>query len=276
MTEKTNYSFKQALIFILKRAWTFFIPIFLAAIISVASIFACFSISVIITAVKPSIYQSSSSMLIIVDEGSTTQNFSAGQQIINNTPAVIKENVFCERVAKMLNNSTEKDNQNGKTDTFFEFLISNPSLVSELGGNMVFDYEFTIFNNGKHITADAIRSAIFVTTFENTFTVTAITKNPKLSAIIANAVTTVYEEYVKDEIVPKGTYVSTTIYQNGNVPQKPSNKNYGNIILNSFKISIIIDCALFISALFFDFIILAILLLFYFLLPPKNKKQRQK
>ena len=49
----------------------------------------CLVGAILYTAFITPTYQSTSSMLIITDEGSTVQDFGAGQQIINNTPAVI-------------------------------------------------------------------------------------------------------------------------------------------------------------------------------------------
>ena len=54
----------------------------------------CLVAAILYTAFITPTYQSKSSMLIITDEGSTTQDFSAGQQIINNSPEVIKNNKF--------------------------------------------------------------------------------------------------------------------------------------------------------------------------------------
>lgn len=230
--------------------------IFSKAWVIVIVVAICLVAAILYTAFITPTYQSSSSMLIITEEGSTIQNFSAGQQIINNTPAVIKENVFCERVAKMLNNSKEKDNQNGKLDTYYELLTKpNSSLVTELGGNEAFDYGITAYNNGAPIDANAIRSAISVkvsSDAENTFTVTANTKNPKLSAIVANAVTAVYEEYVKEEIVTKGTNISTNIYQNASVSQKAANKSYPKNVAIAVAVGFVATCTVLFLIFFFD------------------------
>ena len=69
----------------------------------------CLVAAILYTAFIVPTYQSTSSMLIITDEGTTTQDFSAGQQIINNTPAVITGNVFCDKVAKMLLSTEEAE-----------------------------------------------------------------------------------------------------------------------------------------------------------------------
>ena len=214
----------------------------------------CLVGAILYTAFITPTYQSTSSMLIITDEGSTVQDFGAGQKIINNTPAVIKENVFCEKVAKMLNNNSE-DNQNGKLDTYKEFLNKNPSLVQALGGNSALDYNITAYTNGKALTADTIRSSLSVKISkdaENTFSVTATTTNPKLSAIIANAVTAVYEEYVKDDVVTKGTNISTNIYQKATIAQKASNKSYPKNVAIAVAAGFVASCAVLFLIFFFD------------------------
>ena len=215
----------------------------------------CLVAAILYTAFIVPTYQSTSSMLIITDEGTTTQDFSAGQQIINNTPAVITGNVFCDKVAKMLN-STEVDNGNGKIDTYKELLNANPTLLKQLGGKEALDYPITKYTDGKTITAATIQNALSVTTSttnaKNTFTVTATTTNKYLSCIIANAVTTLYEEYVKDEIVPKGTNVSTDIFKNGTTQDKASNKNFPKNVAIAVAIGVVITSTVLFLIFFFD------------------------
>ncbi len=214
----------------------------------------CLVAAILYTAFIVPTYQSSSSMLIITDEGTTSQDFSAGQQIINNTPEVIKGNVFCETVAKMLLNN-EEDNDNGVIDTYKELLKSNPTLLKELGGNEALDYSISKYTNGKAINAKSIQSALSITTStnaKNTFTVTATTTNKYLSCIIANAVTVVYEEYVKAEIVPKGTSISTDIFKSGTTQDDPSNKNFPKNVAIAVAIGVVITCAVLFFIFFFD------------------------
>lgn len=214
----------------------------------------CLVAAILYTAFIVPTYQSTSSMLIITDEGTTTQDFSAGQQIINNTPAVIKGNVFCDKVAKMLN--TQEDNGNDKIDTYKELLNANPTLLKELGGKEALDYPITKYTDGKTITAATIQSALSVTTSttnaKNTFTVTATTTNKYFSCIIANAVTTLYEEYVKDEIVPKGTNVSTDIFKDGTTQDKASNKNFPKNVAIAVAIGFVVTSAILFLVFFFD------------------------
>ena len=214
----------------------------------------CLVAAILYTAFIIPTYQSSSSMLIITDEGSTTQDFSAGQQIINNTPEVIKGNVFCDKVAKMLLNDDE-ENGNGVIDTYKELLNSNPTLLKELGGNAALDYKIDHYTNGKAVTAKAIQNSLTVTTStnaKNTFTVTATTTDKQLSCIIANAVTTVYEEYVKSEIVPKGTSISTDIFKSGTIQDSPSNKNFPKNIAIAVAVGVVVTCAVLFLVFFFD------------------------
>ena len=214
----------------------------------------CLVAAILYTAFIVPTYESTSSMLIITDEGSTTQDFSAGQQIINNTPEVIKGNVFCEKVAKMLLNN-EVDNGNGVVDTYKELLNSNPTLLKELGGNEALDYPVTKYTNGKAITARSIQNALTITTStnaKNTFTVTATTTNKYLSCIIANAVTTLYEEYVKTEIVPKGTNISTDIFKSGTTQDDPSNKNFPKNVAIAVVVGVVITCTILFFIFFFD------------------------
>lgn len=223
--------------------------------IIVIVIAVCLVAAILYTAFIVPTYQSTSSMLIITDEGSTTQDFSAGQQIINNTPEVIKGNVFCEKVAKMLRNN-ETDNGNDEIDTFKELLNSNPTLLKELGGNEALDYPISKYTNGNAITASFIQSSLAITTSttnaKNTFTVTATTTNKYLSCIIANAVTTVYEEYVKTEIVPKGTNISTDIFKSGTAQDDPSNKNFTKNIAIAVAVGVVVTCAILFMIFFFD------------------------
>ena len=214
----------------------------------------CLVAAILYTAFITPTYQSKSSMLIITDEGSTTQDFSAGQQIINNSPEVIKNNKFCEDVAKLLNNY-EPDNGNDYLDTYLELLASNPSLVAELGGNEALEYPVTAYANGNAITTKFVQSALSVTvsnSAKNTLTVTATTTNPKLSCIIANAATALYEEYVQDEVVPKGTNISTNIFENATVSQKASNKSFPKNVAIAVGIGFIITCAILFLIFFFD------------------------
>ena len=214
----------------------------------------CLVAAILYTAFITPTYQASSSMLIITDEGTTIQDFSAGQQIINNSPAVIKENVFCEKVANLLTNNSP-ENENGKIDTYKELLNSNATLVKELGGNQAYDFNIYAYTNGNAITASYISSTLTVkvsSDAQNTFTVTATTTNPKLSAIIATAVTTVYEEYVKEEIVTKGTEISTNIYQNATVPQRASNKSYPKNVAICVSVGFAVTCAILFLIFFFD------------------------
>lgn len=222
--------------------------------IIVIVIAVCLVAAILYTAFIVPTYQSTSSMLIITDEGSTTQDFSAGQQIINNTPEVIKGNVFCEKVAKMLLNN-EEDNGNNEIDTYKELLNSNPTLLKELGGKAALDYPISKYTNGKAITARSIQGALAITTStnaKNTFTVTATTTNKYLSCIIANAVTTVYEEYVKTEIVPKGTNISTDIFKSGTTQDNPSNKNFPKNVAIAVAIGVIVTCTVLFFIFFFD------------------------
>ena len=256
---------KKFAIYFSKRIWLFLIPLLIAISISTIIFFASSTISIFYTALIAPTYQSSSSMLIITDEGTTIQDFSAGQQIINNSPAVIKENVFCEKVANLLTNNSP-ENENGKIDTYKELLNSNATLVKELGGNQAYDFNIYAYTNGNAITASYISSTLTVkvsSDAQNTFTVTATTTNPKLSAIIATAVTTVYEEYVKEEIVTKGTEISTNIYQNATVPQKASNKNYISNFEYSLIPTILISAIIFSSAVLLDVFILILLIVFF-------------
>ena len=213
----------------------------------------CLVGAILYTAFITPTYQSSSSMLIITDEnGSTIQDFSAGQQIINNTPAVIKENVFCERVANLLNNNA-KDNGNGRLDSFQELLESNPALRNELGGDVAYDFDIKKYTNGKDVTTSTIRSALDVKVSkdaQNTFTVTATTTNPKFSAIVANAVTAVYQEYITEVVVE--TQISTTIYQTASVAQKASNKSYPKNVAISVAVGFVSTCAILFLIFFFD------------------------
>lgn len=214
----------------------------------------CLVAAILYTAFIIPTYQSTSSMLIITDEGTTTQDFSAGQQIINNTPEVIKGNVFCQKIANMLLNN-EDDNGNEEIDTYKELLKSNPTLLKELGGQAALDYPITKYTDGKKITAKTIQNALSVTTStnaKNTFTVTATTTNKYLSCIIANAVTTLYEEYVKTEIVPKGTNISTDIFKSGTVEDEPSNKNFTRNVIIAIAIGIIVTCTVLFFIFFFD------------------------
>ena len=223
-------------------------------IIIVAAI--CLVAAILYTAFRVPTYQSTSSMLIITDEGSTTQDFNAGQQIINNTPAVITGNVFCEKVANMLMNNGA-DNGNDEIDTYKEFLNANPDLLkSGALGKEALDYPVTKYTDGKAITAGTIQSALNVTVSntnaKNTFTVTATTTNKYLSCIIANAVTTVYEEYVKTEIVPKGTNISTDIFKSGTIQDKASNKNFTKNVVIAVAIGVIITSTILFLIFFFD------------------------
>lgn len=214
----------------------------------------CLVAAILYTAFIVPTYESTSSMLIITDEGTTTQDFSAGQQIINNTPEVIKGNVFCDKVAKMLNNN-EADNGNDVVDTYKELLNSNPTLLKELGGNEALDYQISKYTDGKKVTSSFIQNSLEVTTStnaKNTFTVTATTTNKYLSCIIANAVTTLYEEYVKSEIVPKGTNISTDIFKSGTTQDNASNKNFPKNLAIAVAIGFVVTCAVLFMIFFFD------------------------
>lgn len=214
----------------------------------------CLVAAILYTAFIVPTYQSTSSMLIITDEGSTTQDFSAGQQIINNTPEVIKGNVFCEKVAKMLLNNQE-DNGNDEIDTYKELLRSNPTLLKELGGQEALDYSISKYTDGKAITPKFIQSSLSISTStnaKNTFTVTATTTNKYLSCIISNAVTTLYEDYVKTEIVPKGTNISTDIFKSGTTQDDPSNKNFPKNVAIAVAIGFVVTCAVLFLIFFFD------------------------
>ncbi len=214
----------------------------------------CLVAAILYTAFITPTYESSSSMLIITDEGSTTQDFSAGQQIINNSPDVIKGNNFCDKIAKMLNNNGA-DNGNGELDTYKELLASNPNLVNELGGNEALDYSITKYSNGSEITAGMIQRSLSVTvssSAKNILTVTANTTNPKLSCIIANAATALYKEYVKAEIVPKGTNISTSISKYAEVSQDPSNKSYEKNVAIAVAAGLVVTCAILFLIFFFD------------------------
>ena len=214
----------------------------------------CLVAAILYTAFITPTYESTSSMLIITNENSTTQSFSAGQQIINNSPEVIKENKFCEKIANLLNNNDE-NNGNEYLDTYKELLTSNPTLVKELGGNEAHDYPITKYTNGSAVTTRLVQSALNVTvsnSAKNTLTVTATTTNPKLSCIIANAATALYEEYVQDEVVPAGTNISTNIFENATVSQKASNKSFPKNVAIAVAIGFVITCAILFLIFFFD------------------------
>ena len=214
----------------------------------------CLVAAILYTAFITPTYESTSSMLIITNENSTTQSFSAGQQIINNSPEVIKENKFCEKIANLLNNNDE-NNGNEYLDTYKELLTSNPTLVKELGGNEALDYHITKYTNGSAVTTRLVQSALNVTvsnSAKNTLTVTATTTNPKLSCIIANAATALYEEYVQDEVVPAGTNISTNIFENATVSQKASNKSFPKNVAIAVAIGFVITCAILFLIFFFD------------------------
>ena len=214
----------------------------------------CLVAAILYTAFITPTYESTSSMLIITNENSTTQSFSAGQQIINNSPEVIKENKFCEKIANLLNNNDE-NNGNEYLDTYKELLTSNPTLVKELGGNEVLDFPITKYTNGSAVTTRLVQSALNVTvsnSAKNTLTVTATTTNPKLSCIIANAATALYEEYVQDEVVPAGTNISTNIFENATVSQKASNKSFPKNVAIAVAIGFVITCAILFLIFFFD------------------------
>ena len=214
----------------------------------------CLVAAILYTAFITPTYESTSSMLIITNENSTTQSFSAGQQIINNSPEVIKENKFCEKIANLLNNNDE-NNGNEYLDTYKELLTSNPTLVKELGGNEAHDYPITKYTNGSAVTTRLVQSAFNVTvsnSAKNTLTVTATTTNPKLSCIIANAATALYEEYVQDEVVPAGTNISTNIFENATVSQKASNKSFPKNVAIAVAIGFVITCAILFLIFFFD------------------------
>ena len=210
--------------------------------------------SVLYTAFTPPKYESTSSILFVANENDISQSFNVGQQIVDNSTEIIKGNDFCEKVARLLN-SNEDDNGNEYLDTYKELLTSNPTLVKELGGNEAHDYPITKYTNGSAVTTRLVQSALNVTvsnSAKNTLTVTATTTNPKLSCIIANAATALYEEYVQDEVVPAGTNISTNIFENATVSQKASNKSFPKNVAIAVAIGFVITCAILFLIFFFD------------------------
>ena len=207
--------------------------------------------SVLYTALIPPKYESTSSILFVANENDISQSFNVGQQIVYNSPEIIKGNDFCEKVARLLNNN-EDDNGNEYLDTYKELLVSTPALLKELGGSEALDYSITKYTNGTYISTQFIISSIDVTTSEsakNTLTVTATTANPKLSCIIANAVTALYEEYVQDEVLPEGADINTNIFEIGTVPDNASNKDFKKVILRSSLTGLAVSLAIIIAQL---------------------------
>lgn len=206
----------------------------------------CLVAAILYTAFITPTYDSSSSMIIITDEGTTTQDFSAGQQIINNTPEVIKGNVFCNKIADTLNNK----------ESYHALLNANPALVKALGGDKAYDYEnASAYNNNLKLSASTIQGSLNVNisnTAKNTFTVTSTTKSPELSCIIANTATYLYQDYVETEIVPEGTSLQSDIYKSGSVPVKAANKNFPKNVAIAVAVGAIVTCAILFVIFFFD------------------------
>lgn len=210
---------RDVLYYVLKKSW----------IIAIVAI-VCLSFAIIYTALIQEKYTTNTKTFLIAGNGDSNSAWVVGESAVQNTPDLIEGNTFCAEVCEILNND-------GKLKDFFaDNTIIKEKLDNYLLNNgrpSVDNSNIKSFNEGKYVTESNIKNWIEASISGkdlNTFVITAETKDPALSYLVANVVTWHYEEYIcrfmtNDLSEPLQT-LAYGINDTGVVSSSPSNKNY--------------------------------------------------
>lgn len=146
---------------------------------------------------------------------------------------------YCQLIANKLNNEGLD-------------VGDTPYDCSEFIGTQSFKSYFKSVTGLEKISANYILDSISVSTNSSTctMTVTAITSNAKLSAIIANAIADTFEDYLMD--ILETTEVKAKVYDSGRVATAPYNiRTTRNVVLGAF-VGILLSCGVLFLVYIFD------------------------
>lgn len=209
--------------FLLKKSW----------IIAIAA-FVCLVFALGYTALIPEKFVTNTRTFLIAGNGDSSNAWAIGERTVENTPTLIDGNAFCAEVRDILNDDgklhqflDDKNNAQIK-EKLNAYLVQN-------GRASVDNSNITHFNEGKKVTEGDVIGWIKaeVTGKDlNTFTITAETKDPALSYLVANVATSHYKTYIcaamtNDLSEPIQT-LTYEINDTGAVASAPSNKNFAS------------------------------------------------
>ena len=174
-------------------------------------------------------------------------DWSIGKQLTKTSSELIMGD-YCDRVAELLkNHDPSKPVAEGEVD--LSKILNNGSIMPE-GSTFSNFFKSILPENG--ITGNYIRSCIKVTSDDETciVSVTATTKNNRLSAAISNAVMALFGDYI-NEFMKVDTIV-TTISSSGSVPSSASNANATRNAIIFGAIGAVLVCAVLVIIFIFD------------------------
>ena len=174
-------------------------------------------------------------------------DWSIGKQLTKTSSELIMGD-YCDRVAELLkNHDPSKPVAEGEVD--LSKILNNGSIMPE-GSTFSNFFKSILPENG--ITGSYIRSCIKVTSDDETciVSVTATTKNNRLSAAISNAVMALFGDYI-NEFMKVDTIV-TTISSSGSVPSSASNANATRNAIIFGAIGAVLVCAVLVIIFIFD------------------------
>lgn len=177
----------------------------------------------------------------------STSDWSIGKQLTKTSSELIMGD-YCDRVAELLkNHDPSKPVAEGEVD--LSKILNNGSIMPE-GSTFSNFFKSILPENG--ITGSYIRSCINVTSDDETciVSVTATTKNNRLSAAISNAVMALFGDYI-NEFMKVDTIV-TTISSSGSVPSSASNANATRNAIIFGAIGAVLVCAVLVIIFIFD------------------------
>lgn len=180
------------------------------------------------------LYTSTSSVLILSNDPtvSTSGNWSIAKQYVTSGPAIITLD-FCDQVADDLNSNS--------------YDCSNV-----LGDDVKFSDYYKSVTGKEKISGDSILDSIKVSPNEKTCVVDfkVTTEDAKLSAIIANVISSSFESRYKSII--DSEYVRTSVTNMGRVSDSPSNiHKLRNVVLATI-IGLVAVCAVLTVIFMFD------------------------
>lgn len=219
--------------FLLGKAW-------IIALVTVCAALFTFLFTALF--VTPTYSATAKRIVVSGDSQSTTSQFAAGNLIVQDSKDIVKSIDFCTVVAERLNNNEYSVPESDKS--FSDFYA-----------------EITGVENAK-INASSIYSSISVSTNEdgdsNIVSFIAITTEPRLSAVIANAVSDYYADYIKglelegDENSANTLKFPTSVVETA---RPNNNRTSSSMIRNTLiatAIGFVLSCAVLIVIFIFD------------------------
>lgn len=225
--DKTEIDLKEVISYLLNKIW-------IIALVTVG--FAVISFLYTSLFVTP-LYTSTSNMFIInlntaSGSGPSASDWSIGKQLAKSAPEFITLN-FCDDIAEKLN-ADEYD------------------CTDILGEDVKFSDYYRSLTGKDKISGSYILSSLKVTSDNETLIIkfSSVTTDPKLSAVITNAVSTSFESYYKTVI--NSDFVRTSITDTGRVPASPSNIHKVRNMVLAAIVGLVIACAVLVVIFMLD------------------------